>query len=385
MASEAFIFFDITLVIICAKVLEELFVRLKQPSLLGDLLAGILLGPTVFGVIRVTDNIESIAWLGIVLLIFLAGLESSIEDLKKYGRSAGVVAVGGVVATFSLALLVSFYLGHSIETSLFIAVILAPTSVSVTVATLMEINAIRTPVGETIVGAAVADDVYAMVLFSIVYSMLVEEEGGPIYRVVTGLALLLIIAFIISRFSKSIIDYIMKSRLDDAQFTYPIITGLIVATITAFYGLSPIIGAYFAGLSLSLVLPSISRVRHYYSLLVDLISPFFFVYAGILLNPWSIVEKIEISRAVVTALLIVIAGIVGKVVGCGITAKLLGFSTKSSLAIGVGMMPRAGVDMVIAVTGLSLGVLTMDLYFSTLLLIYVTSITTPFLLKKLLS
>ncbi len=385
MANEALILLDITLVIICAKVLEELFAKIKQPPLLGDLLAGILLGPTILGIIRVTDNIESIAWLGIVLLIFLAGLESSIEDLKKYGKSAGIVAVGGVAATFSLAFLVSLYLGYSIETSLFIAVILAPTSVSVTVATLMEINAIRTPVGETILGAAVADDVYAMVLFSIVYGMLAKEEGNPTYKVVTGIILLLVIAFVISKFSKKIIGFFMKSSLHDAQFTYPIIIGLIVATITAFYGLSPIIGAYFAGLSLSIALPMTSRARQYYPLLVDFVSPFFFVYAGILLDPWSILGNIELSKALTTAFLIVIAGVVGKVVGCGVAAWLQGFDKRSSLAIGVGMMPRAGVDLVIAVTGLSLGVLTMDLYFSALLLIYVTSITTPFLLKKLIS
>lgn len=385
MVEEALILLEITLVIITAKVLEEFFVKMKQPALLGDLLAGIILGPTVLGIIRVTDNIESIAWLGIVLLIFFAGLESSIDELKRYGRQAGVVAVGGVAATFSLAFLISNLLGYGIDTSLFLAVILAPTSVSVTVATLMEANALRTPVGETIVGAAVADDVYAMILFSIVYSLLSGEESGSVYVVVTGITVLFIIILFLTRFSRNITGFFMKSGLVDAQFTYPIVVGLAVATITAFHGLSPIIGAYFAGLALSNALPSSSKARQYYPLLVDFISPFFFVYAGILLDPWDVLSKLDLANTLVTATIVVAAGIAGKVLGCGIAAWLQGFDKNSALAVGVGMMPRAGVDLVIAVTGVSIGVLSMDLYFSTLLLIYVSSMLTPFILKRLLS
>jgi len=383
---EAFILIDLTLVILFAKLFEEAMTRIRQPPLLGDLLAGMIIGPTVLGLIRATHNVEAIGWLGVVILIFLAGLESSIEDLKKYGIQAIVVALGGVVATFSLAFLVSSYLGYGFATSLFVAVILAPTSVSVTVATLMNLGMIRSRVGEIVIGAAVADDIYAMVLFGLTHSLVIEESISPtsLYPMAIGLVFVLAVFLLLYKYSDAIVGGIArKSRLMDAPHSQVLIIGLATATITAYFRLSPLIGAYFAGLALSPVVRG-HRLEHFYTLLVNFISPFFFVYAGILLDPWSILASIELSKAIVVTTLIVLAGVLGKVVGCGLAAKLSGLNTRDSLAIGVAMMPRAGVDLVIAVTGLTLGILTMELYFAALVLIYVTSILTPALIKHLL-
>jgi len=382
---EAYILLDLTLVILTAKVLEELMSRIKQPPLLGDLMAGILIGPTVFGLIKVTDNVKAIGWLGVVLLIFLAGLETNIEDLRKYSKPAILVAIGGVFATFSMAYIASIFLGYSWYTSLFIAVILAPTSVSVTVATLMELNMLRTKIGETVIGAAVADDIYAMILFGLVYSLL--TGGSHIYQVswiIAGLAVLASIFILLKKYSAGIMRILIgKSRLADAPYTHVLIVGLTIATMTAFFKLSPIVGAYFAGLALSPLLRS-HHLESYYRLLVEFISPFFFVYAGLLLDPWSALVGLNLSKALETALVIVVIGVLGKVLGCGIAAKLSGFDARSSITVGIAMMPRAGVDLVIAVTGLSLGVLSMELYFSVLMLIYITSFTTPVLIKILL-
>lgn len=386
MQEELLILIDLTLVLLFAKGLEELMAYLKQPPILGDLLAGILIGPTILGLIRVTHNVAVVGWLGVVILIFLAGLETEIEELKRYGKEAIIVALGGVIATFSFALAVSYFLGHPWLTSLFIAVILAPTSVSVTVATLMDLGLLRSRLGEVIVGAAVADDIYAMILFAIVSSII--SYGSihleTLFHIILGLTIILSAFILISKKSNTIVEKLVRhSHLTGSLHIYILVIGLVLATLSSYFGLSPLVGAYFAGLALG----GIARSRHlreFYGFLVGLISPFFFVYAGILLDPWSIVSSLELGSVFIVVVLIVAAGVLGKVLGCGIAAKLVGLDTRSSIAIGIGMMPRAGVDLVIAVVGLTTRVLTMDLYFSALVLIYVTSLSTPILLKAIL-
>ncbi len=382
---ELLILIDLTLVIVLAKGLEEVIVRFNQPPILGDLLAGILIGPTVLGLIRATHNVEVIGWLGIVVLIFLAGLETDIEAARKYGRDSFIVALGGVLATFSLAYLIAYLFGYQYLTALFIATILSPTSVSVTSTTLMELGVLRKREGEIIMGAAFADDVMAMVLFALVSSIVYygEIRGEALSLIITGLVLVFAFFAIIYRVSDKLFNRIlMNSRLLDAPMAQLIIIGLSMAILSSWFGLSPLVGAYLGGLAMSRVVKS-ERVLGFFQVLVQLISPFFFVYAGILLDPWSIVHRINPFEVLWVIIGVVSAGIIGKIVGCGLAARLRGLDSKSSLTIGVGMMPRAGVDLVIAVVGLTTGVLTMELYLSALILIYVTSLSTPVLLTRL--
>ncbi len=381
---ELLILIDLTLVIVLAKGLEEVIVRFNHPPILGDLLASILIGPTVLGLIRATHNVEVIGWLGIVVLIFLAGIETDIEAARKYGRDSFIVALGGVLATFSLAYLIAYLFGYPYLTALFIATILSPTSVSVTLTTLMELGVLRKREGEIIMGAAFADDVMAMVLFALVSSIVYygEIRGEALSLIMTGLVLVFAFFAIIYRVSDKLFNRIlMNSRLLDAPMTQLIIIGLSMAILSSWFGLSPLVGAYLGGLAMSRVVKS-ERVLGFFQVLVQLISPFFFVYAGILLDPWGIVHRINPLEALWVIIGVVSAGIIGKIVGCGLSARQRGLDPKSSLTIGVGMMPRAGVDLVIAVVGLTTGVLTMELYLSALILIYVTSLSTPVLLTR---
>jgi len=387
MNEEVIILIDLTIVLMSAKILEEVVARFKQPPLLGDLLAGIIVGPTILGIIHVPANVAVVGWLGIVVLIFLAGMETSIEKLRAYGIEAMVVAIGGVIATFALAVLVASLFGYGWITSLFIAVVLAPTSVSVTVATLMELGILRTKIGEIIVGAAVADDVYAMILYAIVSSIATYGVLQPksVLHIVLGLAIVLGVFYLLYKYGDIFVSrFIVKSHVSEAILTHILIVGISFATISAVFGLGPIVGAYFAGIALASTARS-RNLRQYYRFLVSFISPFFFVYAGLLLDPWSIVSAIDLEKALFVALSLVIAGVIGKVLGCGLAARFYGLDLRSSLIVGIGMMPRAGVDLVIAATGLTMGLLPMELYLGALLLIYVTSLSTPVLLKIIAS
>lgn len=387
MANELLILIDLAIVIFMAKVLEEIMARIGQPPILGDLLAGIIVGPSIFGLITVTHNVEVIGWLGIVILIFLAGLETDIEAAKKYGFDAVLVALGGVALTFILAFIIAMFFNYSFITSLFIATILTPTSVSVTSMTLLELGVIRSRVGEIILGAAFADDVIAMILFALISSIAFygEIRHESITMITIGLALIFTLFLVFYYSSNKLFNrFIMRSRLVDAPIIHLLMIGIGMSIISAYFGLSPLIGAYLGGLAMSRVVKS-ARTMEFFEILVQIISPFFFVYAGILLNPWIVIGKINLLETIGVIIAIVASGIIGKILGCGGTAYLLRLDKKSSLTIGVGMMPRAGVDLVIAVVGLTIGVLTMELYLSALILIYVTSLSTPFLLKKLFS
>ncbi len=383
-STELLILVDLALVIILAKLLEEILVRLGQPPILGDLLAGIIIGPTMLGLVKATHNIEVIGWLGIVILIFLAGLETDIEAAKKYGRESFLVALGGVIVTFILAFIIALVFNYSFLTSLFIATILTPTSVSVTSSTLLELGVLKTREGEIIMGAAFADDVMAMILFAVVSSIIYHGELklNVVLYIITGLVVIFALFTLLYMFSDKLFNKLLSSsRLIDAPMAHLTIIGLVMAVLSSFFGLSPLVGAYLAGLAMSKVVRR--RTLSFFEILAQIISPFFFVYAGILLNPWDIIGKINPGEVALIIISVITAGILGKILGCGGVAKLRGLDTVSALTIGIGMIPRAGVDLVIAVVGLTIGVLTMELYLSALLLIYVTSLSTPILLTYL--
>jgi len=377
---EALILLDITLVLLSAKALEEVMIRIKQPVILGDLLAGILIGPTVFNIISSPGSIEPLAWIGIVILLLLGGVEIKISEFKENFYKAAIVALGGVLACFLLGFGYAYILGYDLKAMLFLGAILTPTSVGVTLETLMDLNILHSEEGIIIMGAAVLDDIYGVTVLALVYSIATEGSvtSMSLLPIVVGLALMVLLAFPIYRFSSEVGSMLGKLKVHEAFFTTAFIIGLIGATLTAFFRLTPLVGAFFMGLALSSI-PGAEYLRERLEFLSIVITPIFFVYAGILLNPWGVVSGV---RMLYVGLTIVALGVIGKVVGCGLAAKLVGMSWRESLAIGIGMMPRAGVDLVIAVIGLSIGAVTQELYLGALLLIYTTSLSTPVILKK---
>lgn len=380
--NEALILLDITLVLLVAKVFEELMAHLKQPTILGDLLAGIVVGPTILSLVSSVKNVESFAWIGIVILIFMAGIESSISEFKKYGTAVLLVALGGVISCFFLGFLYAYYLNYDLKAMLFLGAILTPTSVGVTVRTLMELRMLHTKEGHVILGAAVADDVYGVAVLALVYSIVIENKLNitSLYPVFSGLALIFAISYFVHKYSHELSYYLRKLRVHEAMFSSIFIIGLIAATLSAFFRLSPLVGAFFIGLALS-ELPGVNVIKEKLEFLSTIITPLFFVYAGLLLNPWAILKQKPIMEMIGVALGIVLLGIIGKIIGCSLAAKLSRMNWRESITIGIGMMPRAGVDLVIAVIGLAIGAIDQALYFGALLLIYVSSLSTPPLLK----
>jgi len=378
MVEEAEALLHILLILFTAKVLEEVMYRLHQPLVLGDILAGIILGPTVLGLIVIPEHVKAIAWLGLVVLVFLAGFESEISEFKRYGRPAAIVALGGVVVSFTLGYLYGVFLGYDQASSLFLAAILTPTSVGVTIGTLSSIGRLHSREGYIILGAAVIDDVYAVIVLSIVYGLAMGSTQLEAYAsIVAGILVLILILLLVPRSTDRLYNLFRKLHVHEAPFIFTFIIGLAVAVFSAYVGLTPIPGAFIIGLALSGI-KAPERIRRDLEVLEEVITPIFFAYAGILLNPWELENAIQVLPV---ATGITILGLVGKVLGCSLASRTAGLDWYESLIVGFGMMPRAGVDIVIAVTGLTLGIIDQAIYMGALMLVYVSSILTPIIVQ----
>lgn len=379
MVEEAEALLHILIILLTAKVLEEVMYRLRQPTVLGDILAGIVLGPTILKIIVVPEHVRAIAWLGVVVLIFLAGFESDISEFKRYGKAAAIVALGGVIACFSLGYLYGATTGYGHGSALFLAALLTPTSVGITVGTLAAIGKLHSREGYIVLGAAVIDDVYAVIVLSLVYGLAVGSMSLEAYApLIVGILVLAFILFYVPGISTHIQELFHHLHIPDAPFISTLILGLGVAVFSAHVGLTPIPGAFIIGLALSGIRGP-ERIRRDLEVLEEVITPIFFAYAGILLNPWEILDPYEL---IPFALGITGLGLLGKIIGCGFAARLTGLGWYESMIVGLGMMPRAGVDIVIAVTGLTLGLIDQAIYMGALMLIYISSIITPITLQN---
>jgi len=375
---------DVVIIIVVAKLLEELLAKYKQAPVLGDLLAGIILGPSILGLIAPAEHIKIIASLGIISLLFLAGVETDVSKMKKYGLASAMVGIGGVLASFISGFLLGLFFGYGIEESMFIGAILVATSVGITVRTLMEMDTYETKEAYIIVGAAVFDDIYGLLVLALVYALIVGRSGEELYTVVLvslGLLMLLTVYRITEKYSLYISRIIRNFRTEEAFFVFTYIYGLIVALGVGYMKLSPIVGAFFIGLALS-KMPGIEAFKEKLSAFTSLMSPVYFAFIGLTLSIRQITFTYETLMYILS---LVIIGFISKIIGCGLTAKLFHFSWLEALIVGVGMVPRAEVASIIAFTGLTLGLLDQNTLFATIILIYSSSILTPVILKALYS
>jgi len=368
-----------------AKLLEEVMIRLKLVPVLGDLLAGIFLGPTMINIIRPNDFLNTLATLGIILLLLLAGTETDIGKLKRYEKLSIISGSGGAIVSFGLGILLGLMFGYDLACSLFIGAILIATSVGVTVRTFLELHAYGTKEAYVILGAAVIDDIYGLLALALVYTMARGGQGyGQAYTVLlafAGLLVIIIVYHFTSKHIRDVIRVLKHLKSEEAHFIFVLVYSLAVALAVGMLGLSPIVGAFFIGLAFS-KMPGVESLRERLSILAALFTPIYFVMAGLMLN----VRMVHVDvRSVLIALLIVAVGFLSKIVGCGLILKPFHFKWREVLTIGVGMVPRAEVATIIAVTGLAAGVITQEIFLGTIALIYTSSLLTPIFLKQLLA
>lgn len=381
------IFRDIAVILVAAKLCSILARKVKAPQVVGEIIAGLLIGPCILGWVAQSDFISQMAEIGVIILMFSAGLETDIKDLLKTGPVAFAIACTGVlVPLIGGTLLYMVFYGFSpigsdeFYKALFTGTILTATSVSITVQALREMGHLKGKIGTTIVSAAVIDDVIGIIVLTFVIGL--KTPDSSVGKVVINTVLFFAVSGI-----GGFIAYKLF-RLFDSKYPHtrriPII-GLALCLFMAyaaetFFGIADITGAYVAGIILCSI-----RDSEYIAEKMDINSymifgPLFFASIGLKTN----IESFNMT-ILVFSIAFVIVGMITKIIGCGLAAKLCRNSWLDSAKIGVGMMARGEVALIVAQKGLAVGMLTPVYFTSVILLIIVSSILSPILLKYLYS
>ena len=380
MHSDMRFLLDLVIIILTAGIGTFLCNRYGQPRILGQILAGILIGPSVFGFVNHSNLINNLAEIGVILLMFLAGLETDYSELKKSFERSSLIAIGGIIAPFALGLLGVYLFKENVEISeaIFVGVILTATSLGITVQSLKEIGQLKTKQGVSILGAAIIDDIVGIIILTIVLGTFGQDHTS-----VTMLILkILLFFFVLSLVGEMLAKFILKNSKIIRKIkpiyllSISLILALLFASFASEFGLAAIIGAYFIGVIISTtqlksrIVKEISRFGYGFFI------PIFFVNIGLGVYLDQVVEYLGI------AIIITLIGIFSKIIGSGAGAKLSGFSNRQSLQIGISMVPRAEVSLIIANLGLKTGFIESDIFTSIILLVIVSTILTPLLLKK---
>ncbi len=372
------ILLELLLMFAAAKLLGEIFERVRQPAVIAEILAGILLGPFVLRIIHPSDLTSGIAEIGVIVLLFTVGLETRPSELLRVGGRATLVAFLGVLVPFLGGWLYMRALGHSPVESIFTGTALVATSVGITARVMADMRILSTEVAQVILGAAVVDDILGMILLAIVSSL----SNGSINYLSLGLIVIEAVAFtLIMIFWGSRVVGRMKPRIDKMHSRHPqwiiaLIACLGLSVAASAIGMAAIIGAFLAGLA-------IADHREAWSLeekthaLYEFLVPFFFVIMGAQMNLKSLVDR----KILFAALMISVIAIVTKLIGCGLGALRMG--SRDALRVGFGMVPRGEVGLIVALVGLQLHTISDGVYSIVLVMTMITTLFAPPILRIL--
>jgi Kef-type K+ transport system membrane component KefB len=358
-----------------AKVLSELFERFGQPGIVGEILAGVLIGPSVLNWIQPNELLTALAELGVMFLLFRVGLEVKSSELLEVGATASLVAVLGVVVPFVLGWGIMLAWGYPQVESIFTGAAMVATSVGITAQVLAAKGLLHLVASKIILGAAVIDDILGLLVLAIVSSM----ARGSVNFLEIGITAALAIGFTIlvaswgTRTLKQIIPHTTKLRSGEGQFNIALVLLFSLSVLAIYAGVAAIIGAFLAGMALS---ESVShRVHDLAHGITELLVPFFLAGIGLQLDLASFAER----DTLILSLVILIAAIASKLIGCGAGAYRMGWV--GMFRIGSGMVPRGEVGMVVAQIGLSLGVIEKPVYGVVVFMAVATTLVAPPLLK----
>lgn len=377
---------DIAIILLSTKLLGLITKKFNMPQVVGALLAGVVLGPAMLNILHETEFIQQLASLGVIVLMFTAGLETNIKELKKTGKASALVALLGVIVPLVGGFIVAYIFNkqdvsnvnqnHLLQ-NIFIGVIITATSVSITVETLKEIGKLNTRAGNTILGAALIDDILGVIALTIITSM--ADSSVKI-----GIVLLKILLFFI--FSSAIgylfyicfIKWIRRYHKDMRRFVIVSFVFCLLLSFTAeeLFGVADITGAFIAGLIIS----NTERTKYinskFETLSYILLSPIFFASIGI---------KVELSNMSMHILLftvvLTIVALLSKIYGCALGARMCGYDKYESLEVGIGMISRGEVALIVANKGIAVGLMKSTFLAPVIIVVTFTTIITPILLK----
>lgn len=379
---------DLALILLSTKLLGLITKKFQMPQVVGALLAGLILGPGVLNVLQKTDIISNLSEVGVIVLMFCAGLETDIKELKKSGKASFVIALLGVLVPLGGGYLAAYIFnrpdlvvtdasGSIFLQNMFIGVILTATSVSITVETLKEMGKLSSRAGNAILGAAIIDDILGIVALTVITSL--ADPNVDLARV-----LILIVLFFVFAIGVGYIVYKLfgawtaRAPKDLRRF---VIMAFVFCLLLSYiaeeaFGVTDITGAFIAGLVLSSTARSKYLMARFETLSYIMLSPIFFASIGlaVTLNDMSAV-------IILFAVVILIVAILSKIIGCGFGAKLCGYTNKEAIQIGAGMVSRGEVALIVANKGAEVGLMSSNLFGPIVIMVVATTILAPILLK----
>lgn len=379
------IFLDLAIIIIAAKVFGLLARKLRAPMVAGEIVAGLIIGPSVLGWLNQTEFLTQMAEIGVILLMFGAGLETNLRDLIKTGPKAVAIACAGVFVP-----LLGGFLGYScfygfekvgtegFYEALFIGVIMTATSVSITVETLRELGKLKGVVGTTILSAAIVDDIIGIIVLTFVVGF--KSADVQPTKVVLNTVLFFVFSIAVGILFYYIFKYLDKRNPHTRRIP---IFGLALCfsmsyLAEAIFGIADITGAFVAGIILCSIKDSEYIAEKMDISSYMLFGPIFFASIGLKTD----IDGVTTELLLFTVLFIVIA-LMTKIIGCGLLARVCGFKGKEALIVGVGMMTRGEVALIVSQKGLAVGMINSRFFTSVILLIIVSSLITPIIMKLL--
>lgn len=373
----------LALILLATKLLGMLTRRVNMPQVVGALLAGLVLGPAMLGVVVETEFIKQLSEVGVIILMFNAGLETNLREMKKCGAASAIVAIIGVLIPLAGGTLLGHFSpvgGQTLMENIFIGVVLTATSVSITVETLKEMGKLNTKVANTILGAALIDDVLGIVVLTVISSLSGSDgQGAGIGMVLIKILLFFVVSIIVGLvFFKLFSIWFAQSGKDLRRYVVVAFVFCLLFSWGAeeFFGVADITGAFIAGLILSGTKRSNYITARFETLSYAFLSPIFFASVGLT----ATIGNMGAPIIIFTVLLVIIA-ILSKIIGCGIGAKFCGFNGKESIQIGTGMVSRGEVALIVANKGQALGLVSTTLFTPIIIMVVLTTILAPIMLK----
>jgi Kef-type K+ transport system membrane component KefB len=385
------IIISLSILLFSAKIFAELFQRIKQPVVLGELLAGIIVGPYALGglplfdgqpLVVLDETVKHIGELAAIVILFIAGLEITPREFLRGGAASFTVGALGVIVPFSVGFVILSMYGLDSFEILLIATALTATSIAISIQVLTELGKMQSKEARLILGAAIVDDILAIAILSVVVTMVQSGDTSPqildvvflILKILGLFAVLLIGAiFLIPRILHR--EKLWRSRGSIEGITTAIFFG--IAGVAAYVGLSPIVGAFAAGMAVAST-KLIKQLEEYAHKLQFIFAPLFFAIIGAQVD----LRGVNVDVLIIAGIIIAIA-VSTKLLGCGLPSMLFLKKDKTkSMRVGIGMVSRGEVGLIVAGVGVTSGVLSTDIYTSIIIMVAITTIITPIWLKK---
>ena len=368
----------LSLILIITKIMEFLAVKWSLPSVVGSLFVGILLGPAFLNIIQESEGLTLFSHIGVILLMFLAGIESDFSRLKKYLKPSLLVALLGIILPVGMFYFTGRLFGFGSHESLFISLIFSATSLSITIQVLKELNYVNTREGSVVVGAALLDDIMVVILLNLVMSFITPTAGGAnIGRLLLTTILFFVLLFLCQRYILPLILKLYeKITVPEKNLAFGLALAFFFSFVAEAFGMSDIIGAFFAGIMLSQ-----TKLGHEIEGKIETINtaffaPVFFVSIGLNLSFHGV------GRYWYLMIIFSILAILSKYIGGFLGARLDGFDRQSSSIVGTSMISRGEMALILVVLGLKESLITESMYSLIVLVVLISTVAAPILLKQ---